>query len=168
MSDILVSLILSLWWWTITGEVCRAKMWNLTCENKNSIAIYYFVADWQCVRLVSLSVFELFSFACLPCQYVRWSISTYHDDLLRKLAERYQAPLGNHNYYINLPWMAGIFVTHFCALHFTWRQGSVPFHPSPQPKGANFAPDCMTTTTVRSDWFCVGYVLNTIFNILIN
>ena len=28
-----------------TGEVCRAKMWNLTCENKNTIPKYYFVTD---------------------------------------------------------------------------------------------------------------------------
>ena len=29
-----------------TGEVCRAKMWNLICENKNTvIAKYYFVTN---------------------------------------------------------------------------------------------------------------------------
>ena len=28
-----------------TGEVCRAKMSNLTCENRNTIAKYYFVTD---------------------------------------------------------------------------------------------------------------------------
>ena len=29
-----------------TREVCRAKMWNLTCENENTIiAKYYFVTD---------------------------------------------------------------------------------------------------------------------------
>ena len=29
-----------------TGEVCRAKMWNLICENKNTItAKYFFVTN---------------------------------------------------------------------------------------------------------------------------
>ena len=51
-----------------TGEVCRAKMWNLTCENKNTIPKYYFVTDWQCVRLVSLRFWTFFF--CLPTMSV--------------------------------------------------------------------------------------------------
>ena len=119
-----------------------AKMWNLTCENKNTIAKYYFVTDWQCVRFVSLSVFELFSFACLPYQYVRWSISTYHDDLLRKLAEKYQAALGNHNILIYPEWQAFLSLTFVQGI---LHHGRAVYHfttpPPPQPKGASFAPE---------------------------
>ena len=45
-------------------------------------------------------------FLCLPTMSVCQMISTYHDDLRRKLAERYQAPLGNHNILIYPEWQA--------------------------------------------------------------
>ena len=38
-------------------------------------------------------------------------ISTYRDDLLRKLAERYQAPPGNHNILIYPEWQAFLLFT---------------------------------------------------------
>ena len=40
----------------------------------------------------------------LPTMSVCQMISTYHNDLLRKLAKRYQAPSGNHNILIYSEW----------------------------------------------------------------
>ena len=65
-------------------------------------------------------------------------ISTYHDDLLRKLAERYQAPLGNHNILIYPEWQAFLSLTFVQGIYIT--AGQCTLSPPPQPKGASFAP----------------------------
>ena len=68
-------------------------------------------------------------------------ISTYRDDLLRKLAERYQAPSGNHNILIYPEWQAFLSFTFVRAFYVTAGQCAVS---PPQPKGASFAPDYQT------------------------
>ena len=70
-------------------------------------------------------------------------ISTYHDDLLRELVERYQAPLGNHNILIYPEWQAFLSLTFVQGILHNGR-AVYPFTPPPpQTKGASFAPDLM-------------------------
>ena len=66
-------------------------------------------------------------------------VSTYHayDGLLRKLAERYQAPLGNHNILIYPEWQAFLSLTFVQGI---LHNGRAVYLSPPQPKGASFAP----------------------------
>ena len=67
-------------------------------------------------------------------------ISTYRDDLLRKLAMRYQASSGNHNILIYPEWQAFLSLTFVQGILHNGR-AVYPFTPPPQPKDASFAPE---------------------------
>ena len=81
-------------------------------------------------------------------------ISTYHayDDLLRKLAERYQAPLGNHNILIYPEWQAFLSLTFVQGILHNGRVVYPFTPPPPEPKGASFAPDGQTNKGGRSSF----------------
>ena len=81
-------------------------------------------------------------------------ISTYHDNLLRKLAERYQAPLGNHNISIYPEWQAFLSLTFVQGILHNGR-AVYPFTPPPPPNQKVLVSPLITMynfkTTSRTD-----------------
>ena len=78
-------------------------------------------------------------YCCLPTMSVCQMISTYRDDLLRKLAERYQALSGKHNILIYREWQAFLSLTFVQGILHNDR-AVYTLSPPPQPKGVSFAP----------------------------
>ena len=85
-------------------------------------------------------------------------ISTYHDDLLRKLAKRYQAPLSNHNILMYPEWHAFLSLTFVQGILHNGR-AVYPFTP-PQPKGASFAPDCLSVYQIFQNFESLYNILH--------